>query len=50
MRRIDLSSALVVIGLAALGAGIASYDWRLALIVLGALLFVIGGYAELRGR
>lgn len=29
-------------GLVMLGAGLGGYDWRLALVVLGALLLVLG--------
>lgn len=41
---------MVVVGLAALGAGLGGYDWRWALIVIGAILLGFGIFAELRGR
>ncbi len=42
MRTLDLSDWMVIVGLVMLGAGLGAYDWRLALVVCGALLLVIG--------
>jgi hypothetical protein len=33
---------MVILGLAMLGGGLGGYDWRLALVVCGALLLVFG--------
>ena len=40
---VDLSDVMLVLGVILLGAGLAAYDWRLALVVLGVLL-LIGGF------
>lgn len=42
MRRWDVTDAMVMLGLAMVGAGLGGYDWRLALVVCGAVLLVIG--------
>lgn len=49
MKRVDLSDALIVVGLAMLGGGLAAYDWRVALIVCGVILLAIGLFVVLRG-
>lgn len=40
--RVDGVDVMVVVGLALLGAGLAGWDWRLALVVLGSILLVLG--------
>lgn len=50
MNKIGLDDVIVVLGLAALGAGLGGYDWRLALIVCGTILLGAGLFAELRGH
>lgn len=48
--RFDLADGLVILGLALLAGGVAAFDWRLALIVCGAVLLWVGGrYALPRG-
>ena len=42
MRRLDLSDWMVMVGLAMLAGGLGGYDWRLALVVCGAVVLVIG--------
>lgn len=42
MKRIDMSDVLVVLGLALLAGGLGAYDWRLALMVCGLVLLVLG--------
>jgi hypothetical protein len=39
---LDLSDWLVIVGLAMLGGGLGAYDWRLALVVCGAVVLVSG--------
>lgn len=41
-RRFDLTDAMVALGLAMVGGGLGAYDWRMALMVCGGLLLVIG--------
>lgn len=48
MKRIDLADAVVVIGLAMMGAGLGAFDWRVALVVLGLILALIGMAGALR--
>lgn len=48
MKRIDLADVMVVLGLALLAGGLGAYDWRLALIVCGAILLLVGLVAVLR--
>lgn len=38
----DLMDGMIMVGLVMLGVGLGAYDWRLALVVCGALLFVLG--------
>lgn len=40
--RIDLADLVVMVGLALLAGGLGAYDWRLAAVVLGVLLVVLG--------
>ena len=42
VRRLDLADWMVILGLAMLAAGLGGYDWRLALVVCGAVLVVFG--------
>jgi len=42
MKRIDLVDVIVFVGLGLLAGGLAAYDWRLALVVCGAVLLTIG--------
>ena len=42
MRHIDLVDVMIVLGMVMIGAGLGAYDWRLALVVCGALLVMIG--------
>jgi len=42
VRRLDLADWMVILGLALLAGGLGAYDWRLALVVCGALLVMIG--------
>lgn len=42
MKHIDLTDVMVVAGLAMVAGGLGAYDWRLALIVCGAVLLLIG--------
>lgn len=48
MRAIDAIDWMMVLGLAMLGAGLGAYDWRLALVVCGALLLTFGAVAGWR--
>lgn len=49
MRDITLADIMAIVGLVALAAGLAGYDWRLALCVTGSLLLVAGGFGIVRG-
>lgn len=40
---------LALLGLGLLAAGLAAYDWRLAAIVVGVLLLVVGVWSAVRG-
>lgn len=40
--RLDARDFLVIIGMVMLMTGIWFYDWRLALVVIGALLILLG--------
>lgn len=42
VRRLDLADWMVILGLALLAGGLGGYDWRLALVVCGAVVLVIG--------
>lgn len=48
MKRIDLVDVMTVLGLLMIGAGLGAVDWRLALVVCGALLLVFGVWAGWR--
>ena len=48
LKRIDLADAVVVIGLAMMGAGLGAFDWRVALVILGLILALIGMAGALR--
>lgn len=39
---IDLVDVMIVAGLVMIGAGLGAYDWRLALVVCGAVLLFLG--------
>lgn len=45
----SLDDALVVVGMVMLATGLSAYDWRLALVVCGALLLSMGLVAAMRG-
>lgn len=47
-KRFDLADAVVVIGLAMMGAGLGAFDWRVALVVLGLILALTGIMGTLR--
>lgn len=49
MRRIDAADALIVWGVILLGAGLAAYDWRLALVVIGVISLALGIAGAVRG-
>lgn len=38
----DLVDGLIMVGLVMLGVGLGAYDWRLALVVIGVLLLLLG--------
>ena len=40
---------LALLGLGLLATGLAAYDWRLAAIVVGVLLLVMGVWSAVRG-
>jgi hypothetical protein len=40
--RFDFSDVLIILGLGLLCGGLACYDWRLALVVGGAVLLALG--------
>lgn len=42
MKAVDLSDVMVALGLVMIAGGLAAYDWRVALVVCGALLLAIG--------
>lgn len=48
MKQVDLSDAMVMLGLALLAGGLAAYDWRLALVVCGLILLVVGLVGAMR--
>lgn len=48
--RIDLADVLVAVGWVMLAAGLAGYDWRLALVVCGVVLLAVGLWSAGRGR
>lgn len=48
--RFDFSDLLILVGLGLLCGGLACYDWRLALVVGGAVLLLIGLMAASRRR
>lgn len=47
---VDAIDAILVVGLITLGAGLGGYDWRLAMVVIGALLVVLALVSALRAR
>lgn len=49
MRNITLADIMAVLGLVALAAGLAGYDWRLSLCVTGSLLLIAGAFGIVRG-
>ena len=48
--RFDFSDLLILLGLALLCGGLAFYDWRLALVVGGAVLLALGLTAAVRRK
>lgn len=42
MRDIDLVDVMIFLGLLMIGVGLGAYDWRVALVVCGLLLFGFG--------
>lgn len=44
-----LTDVLIVVGLLLLGVGLAAYDWRLAAVVLGAIVLLCGLVGAWRG-
>jgi len=42
LKDIDLVDVMIVLGLVMIGAGLGAWDWRVALVVCGALLLVGG--------
>jgi hypothetical protein len=48
--RFDFSDLLIIFGLALLCGGLACYDWRLALVVGGAVLLALGLAVAVRRR
>jgi len=45
----DFADVLIFIGLAAVGAGLAAYDWRVAAVVVGFVLLALGVAGARRG-
>ena len=45
-----IGDVMAMAGYILLATGLAAYDWRLATIVAGAILLIIGLYAAARGR
>lgn len=41
MRNLDMSDLVGLVGLAMIAGGLAAYDWRLALVVVGTILLAI---------
>lgn len=48
MKRVDLADLVVIIGLALLAGGLAAFDWRVAAVVVGLMLLVLGLTAAVR--
>lgn len=48
MSKIDLNDLAFFIGLALLAGGLGAYDWRLALVVCGTLLLIVGLWGAYR--
>jgi hypothetical protein len=42
MKRIDAADVLVIVGLAMLAGGLGAFDWRLALVAVGAVMLFVG--------
>lgn len=42
LKDVDLVDVMIVLGLVMIGAGLGAWDWRVALVVCGALLLVLG--------
>lgn len=49
MRNIDAADVMGVVGLALVAIGLAFYDWRLAMVVVGTLLLGLALAGTLRG-
>ena len=50
MKEITLPDIMLIVGLVFLVAGVAAFDWRLALIVCGVLLLAGGVFGMARGK
>ena len=50
MKAVALPDVLIVVGSVFVAAGLAAYDWRLALIACGGLLLAGGIVGILRGK
>ena len=50
MKAITLSDILLIVGLLLLVGGVSAFDWRLGLMVCGALLLAGGAVGMVRGR
>ena len=48
--KLDLRDVFVFGGLLVMGVGLTAYDWRSALVVIGAALVWLGVYLPGRGR
>ena len=42
MKHVDFSDLVVIIGLALLAGGLAAFDWRVAAVVVGLVMLVLG--------
>ena len=49
MKQITATDVIAAVGLVMLAVGIATYDWRIALIVCGGLLAALGLIGSIRG-
>lgn len=49
MKHIALVDVMAIVGLVALFAGLAGFDWRIALTVTGSLLLIAGALGIVRG-
>lgn len=49
MSKIDANDVAFVLGLAMVAGGLGAYDWRLASVVCGAVLLIVGLWGAYRG-